>query len=319
MRFLIFIIPAFFLFSSCDPGEIPVEPFDRGDVIVSQVNMDPVYKYQVWFNLDQDSIVKSTSKSLWDIAFDCGLTNHIYLNSALGAKAANTQNTDFQSVQSADGLFFKPDHSAGYIDSLALLNCLDNHFVYVIDRGYDDNGNMLGMIKIQFTDFTDNTLTFRFAKLDGSDENVGELTKNSDFNQVAYSFTNKQFLLAEPQKNSFDLLFSQYTYIFYDPFTYYLVAGVIINPFNTSVAVDSLHSFENIALADTSGLVFSNRPDIIGYDWKKYDFGTATYTVSSKKVFIIRNQYGFYYKLHFVDFYNDAGEKGNPKFEYRKL
>ena len=38
-----------------------------------------------------------------------------------------------------------------------------------------------------------------------------------------------------------------------------------------------------------------------------------------EKNFIIKNSIGLYFKLHFIDFYNDSGEKGYPKFALQQL
>jgi hypothetical protein len=306
--------------TSCDPGEIPVEPFDRGVVTDVQISMGPTYRYQSWFDLGTDSIIKIASKSEWDIAFDCAdSSNHVHLNSALGAKAAITSVSRLEDITTTSGLVFKPDHSAGFTDSLALLDCASNQRVYLIDRGFDDFGNLLGIIKIRFISLESGTLLFEFANLDGSNYTTDSLTKNPIYNRIAYSFTQKKSLFAEPLKTQFDLLFTQYTYIFYEPFIYYLVAGVIINSHQTMVAVDSAKTFAEYQLEDAESMAFSTQPDGIGYDWKIYNFDLGSYTVSSKKVFFIRDNEGFYYKLRFTDFYSDSGEKGNPRFEYLRL
>jgi len=35
--------------------------------------------------------------------------------------------------------------------------------------------------------------------------------------------------------------------------------------------------------------------------------------------YVIRDRDGFFYKLRFIDFSNDMGEKGYPKFEFVRL
>ena len=56
---------------------------------------------------------------------------------------------------------------------------------------------------------------------------------------------------------------------------------------------------------------------MIGYDWKSYNSGT--YEVDINKNYIIKTTEDLYYKIHFIDFYNDQGEKGTPKFEISSL
>ena len=58
---------------------------------------------------------------------------------------------------------------------------------------------------------------------------------------------------------------------------------------------------------------------MIGYDWKYYNLDAALYTIEPGLAYVIRDRDGFYYKLRFIDFYSEAGEKGYPKFEYVRL
>ena len=60
---------------------------------------------------------------------------------------------------------------------------------------------------------------------------------------------------------------------------------------------------------------FNNQQDDIGYNWKYYDFDNEIYNVDLYINYIIKNQEERYFKLHFLDFYNNNGEKGYPLFE----
>ena len=44
-----------------------------------------------------------------------------------------------------------------------------------------------------------------------------------------------------------------------------------------------------------------------------------SYKVNTARNFIIRTNLGFYYKLHFIDFYDKKGGKGSPSFEREML
>jgi hypothetical protein len=97
------------------------------------------------------------------------------------------------------------------------------------------------------------------------------------------------------------------------------VTGVLSNRNNVEVAVDSVNDFAAITFAQVSQLNFSKSLDAIGYDWKNYDFESGAYTVNSKITYIIRNYSGLTYKLRFIGFYNDTGEKGYPVIEHQLL
>ena len=60
---------------------------------------------------------------------------------------------------------------------------------------------------------------------------------------------------------------------------------------------------------------FNTNEDVIGYDWKEYDFDTGIYAIFPDHVFIVQDVEGYFYKLHFTDWYNAAGQRGNPRFE----
>ena len=77
--------------------------------------------------------------------------------------------------------------------------------------------------------------------------------------------------------------------------------------------------FKNISLSDTIKFPLTGQNDIIGYNWKGFSLSQNTYTIVSNLNYIIQDQKGFYYKMRFVDFYNEKGVKGTPKFEYGKI
>ena len=74
------------------------------------------------------------------------------------------------------------------------------------------------------------------------------------------------------------------------------------------------HDLDNIV-----GLGLTNQSDVIGYDWKYYDFDDGVYTIEPDHNYVIRDRDGFIYKLRYIDFYSDLGEKGYPTFEFVRL
>ena len=63
---------------------------------------------------------------------------------------------------------------------------------------------------------------------------------------------------------------------------------------------------------------FSADRNTICYDWKYYNADLGLYTIDSP-VYIIKISTYEYYKLLFLDFYNEAGQKGAPMFQIEKL
>jgi hypothetical protein len=180
---------------------------------------------------------------------------------------------------------------------------------------------MLGEKKVTFDFQDENTYVMRFANLNGSEEKTMMVPKDTSVNFVCFSFE-KGIVKIEPKKNSWDLQFGKYSTLLFtdvgDPYPY-LVTGVLLNPYKTVAMLDSIHKFEEVSfdIAETQNLV--NQKDIIGYEWKEYDFDNGMYKVNPEYIYILRNRIGFYYKLRFIDYYNSTGEKGYPTFEFLRL
>ena len=70
-------------------------------------------------------------------------------------------------------------------------------------------------------------------------------------------------------------------------------------------------------MVDPSAL--SNQRDVIGFDWKRYNFTTSLYETDLSKVYIVKTQRNEFWKIHFIDFYNANGLKGSPSFEFERI
>ncbi|MEL6652976.1 MAG: HmuY family protein [Bacteroidota bacterium] len=304
--------------SSCLREELPVEPYDRGDAVIAQVSMQANYRDQVWYDLGTNQVVATNAKTDWELGFLCADSVWgIRLNSSLAMQAAQTGETDFTAVSSASGLAFKIDHPTGELDSLAIQ--LPAEDVFVIDLGYTPSGSQRGYRKLQLISSENGQYQIRYAKLDGTDEQTVSVQKDAEYNFVAYSMTEQAQKAIEPPKEQYDLCFSQYMHLFYDPYQPYLVTGVINNPYLTEVALDSSAVFEAIESADADRLIWSRAWDAIGYAWKYYDLDEGAFTVFPEQVFMLRDNEGFLYKLHFQDFYDEGGNKGTPTFAFQRL
>jgi hypothetical protein len=147
------------------------------------------------------------------------------------------------------------------------------------------------------------------------------LTKKPGNAFVYFSFDNNgQILDIEPGAESWDILFTRYRTLIttvYPPLVYQ-VTGVLINP-GSAVAVDSSMSFSEIDYIKALTLTYSSQRDIIGYNWKWYDFTSQAFTVKPYINYVIRDMEGVYWKMHFIDFYDSSGLKGYPQYEFQRL
>ncbi len=319
IRQCIFLSFVGLLLTGCFQEELPIDPQDRGGVVNASVVLQPDYRDQVWYSLEEERIVSVNPKTDWELGFLCADSTYgIILNSSLAMGAANTGNPDFKAVSSDEGLDFFPDHSAGHPDSMALRDILDGT-VYIIDRGFNPSGASRGKVKFQLLSAENDRYTFQYAALSGENEHTITLEKDDRFNFLAWSLQSHEAKEIEPEKTSYDLCFTQYTHVFYSPYIPYLVTGVIQNRRQTLVAEDTLHLFEDMAEADLEGLSWSRDLDVIGYDWKYFDFNRGSFTVNPEDLFIIRNSTGYTFKLRFLDFYDESGNKGSPMFDFQRL
>lgn len=120
-----------------------------------------------------------------------------------------------------------------------------------------------------------------------------------------------------------DLLLTRYVHPFYDQpeeFRWYPVLGALLGP-NAQAAIVQTQTlpYERFTYSDLAGVSFSPQKDRIGYEWKRYDFATGTYTIDFSRYFVVQTGPTTYCKLRFVDFYDASGRKGHVRIEYEPL
>ncbi|MCF8227383.1 MAG: hypothetical protein K9G58_11165 [Bacteroidales bacterium] len=337
MKKALFILIISIGLTSCFKEDERLEPHDPGDAVTVQVDMTKDYRYQVYYDLESERIVSQNLKTEWDLGFETSDTGwHVILNTANFMWAGNTGKTDFSQSIDTTGLEWKFDKSDGNLDSTAIGRWFEilagdttytNH-VYAINRGYTPSGDLRGIKKIIFQFVDNNQYRIAWGNVDDTEPNVFTIEKDSSMNFVFFSFGDGgQQKNLEPHKKDWDLWFTQYTTILLtnegDPYPY-LVTGTLINKYqNTMVTQDSIASFQQIDYQKALALNYTKALDVIGYNWKVIEgdvqSGNVNYVIRENLFYIIRTQDDFYYKLRFIDFYNDVGEKGYPTFEFQRL
>lgn len=138
---------------------------------------------------------------------------------------------------------------------------------------------------------------FRFADVDGSNEQFRQFAKANyaGKNFGYYSVQNDLFIDREPNKYTYDLIFSQYLSV--NPIVY-KVTGVLSND-----SVQSVKAYPvDVATVADAGLGYSFFSNIIGYDWKTYDFGSNTWTIADSTVYFIIDKNNNKWKIVFTGF-----------------
>ena len=330
----ILIIISALLVTSCFKQDELVARHVPGKYTTDTVELTSNYKNQVYYSLIDSNSVVINDKDTWDLGFESSpLGWRVILNSSCFMKSAYLNGQNFGSPADTTGAIWLFNPSDGSEDSLAIgqwftLNgsqVKGSDRLLLIDRGLDVNGEPRGFSQLVIDSLVNNIYYFRIAEMDGTNPKSYSITKKSGFNHVLFSISNPSLVISEPENTSWDLLFSQYTTLLVtdagDPYPY-LVTGILLNPLSVEVAVDSITPFADINFEKAQGMKFSKQADRIGYDWKKYDFTSGSYTTNSDITYIIRDTKGFLYKFRFIGFYkylNNRLQKGYPSFEYQKL
>lgn len=306
--------------SSCFKDDIAMVLPPPGDAQIDQVGLGSDYERQQYFDFGTGDTLGSKFDS-WDLCFESSSSGwHIWINGGNLALIANMDTQDFDAITDTVGAAWKWDEASWHLDSTAIGDWRNDRMVYVIDLGYAKAAGER-FKKIIFQSLTDAYYEIEYANLDGSDVHVMQVFKNDAYVYTYFSFADGGSILPiEPDKQRWDILFTRYRYIFYEeePPLPYLVTGILINP-GIEVAIDSSYAFDEIHYENAITFNYSAKRDVIGYNWKYYDFDNAAYVVRSDINYIIRDMEGVYWKLHFIDFYNTLGEKGYPQFEYQRL
>lgn len=330
MKKIIFYFLLIVVLSSCFKED---DPYPAFDMQTSTIEMGQYYLHQVYFDLVTNEIVGSNEKNDWDLGFESGDSSwHIILNTASFSLAANTGINDFDLVNDTTGLDWRFDKSDGNPDSTAIgqwfaiegMDTLYLNHVYVIDRGFDHLGMLRGIKKIVFTRVDSLAYAFRYADLNGENEKEFEMMKSEGAYYSYFSFEEDgKKIDLEPRTDSWDLLFTQYTTLLYtdegEPYPY-LVTGVLSNFGQVEMALDTLKDYASVDFEYARSLSYTINKDFIGYDWKELigdvNSGNVYYEIVEGNNYIIKTGEGLYFKLRFINFYSEEGEKGYPSFMY---
>jgi len=312
---LIALVP---ILGSCFKKEIPVEKPVSG-ATAAQVELGGNYANQIYYDLETNSVLRQNNREVWDLAFEAGDSGfHILLNESRIMAAALSNETDITSLTSDAGLTYTWDFHTGNLDSTAIGDWESLGKVYAIDLGTGLSGANLGKKKLKVVSVNTTEYQIQFADLNSSTIQTFTIPKSTTAGFTYFSMTGSGSLKdIEPNKETWDLVFTAYCHVF-DIHTPYSVVGVLSNRYGVKVQEVSV-PFDEMKYSNIVESAFEDRVNVIGYDWKTYNFDNGTYVVSSNRTFIVKTILGCYYKLRFVDYYDQNGVKGAPKFELQEL
>ena len=301
---------------SCEKEELPIQPHNPGNSEINQISLLSDYSRQVFYHLNKNETVSENTKTDWDLLFyENNEEHHIILNSSTYAKSASVD-LEFDSEINISELDFISDSPEGINSGLSITNIYSK--TIVVDRGFNLNGTQRGYKKFNILEINNEYIDLIIANLDNSQYEEVRILKELGKEKYTYSFDDG-IVSIFPEDMSWDLLFTQYTHIFNDGTTY-LLTGVLTNYLNNvTVSIDTINEFNLINFSDIDNYNFSSNQDFIGYGWKNYNHSSGVFTIIENINYIIKDVNGFYFKMRFIDYYNESGEKGYPKFEIQKL
>ena len=301
---------------SCEKEELPIQPHNPGNSEINQISLLSDYSRQVFYHLNKNETVSENTKTDWDLLFyENNEEHHIILNSSTYAKSASVD-LEFDSEINISDLDFICDSPEGINSGLSITNIYSK--TIVVDRGFNLNGTQRGYKKFNILEINNEYIDLIIANLDNSQYEEVRILKELGKEKYTYSFDDG-IVSIFPEDMSWDLLFTQYTHIFNDGTTY-LLTGVLTNYLNNvTVSIDTINEFNLINFSDIDNYNFSSNQDFIGYGWKNYNHSSGVFTIIENINYIIKDVNGFYFKMRFIDYYNESGEKGYPKFEIQKL
>ena len=310
--------------SACEKKDKPISLPPKGNGSVMQLDMGENYEYQYFVSLQEQKIVHISRMDQWDLAFQTGGNEHgIFLNGGKGMAAMGTGKLSFSQVGPNDTLNaaqrWKVDQACGRIDSAAIGDWKNSDQVFLIRL--DKEGKKVRKMKVTYED------PFQYI-IEVGDVNStvpAQITvlKNENQNYTYFSFPllNTVNGVEPDNKNTWDLQATLYSFTFYDqePPLPYVVNGFLSNPAEIKVYKDSVNGWDAVSKAFAEALTYSDRLDVIGFDWKKYNIDNNVYTVDTRYTYVVKTRQNAYFKLRFLDFYSPTGVKGSPKFEFVPL
>ncbi|MFT3885819.1 MAG: HmuY family protein [Flavobacteriales bacterium] len=307
------------LFTACLKEELPVPKRTASDTVMEGVAcIGSSYADQVWYDIRTNRIVSTNSKMDWDLAFESGADGwHVRLNGSRFMRATPTGRADITGAVDTTGYGprWRIDRPSGVADSTAFGDWRTDHGVYAIDMGYNVNSLPMPARQVRIVSVDASSYTIETALLNGNNVQRYTVLKDPARRYVHFSLLNGRTAEVAPPDGDYDLVFTQFTTQFFDPYMAYLVTGAVNGFSGIRVARLTAADFSAVTLSDTLQHRFSTAEDAIGYDWKDYNFDASLYKVNTALTYIIQDTEGYFYKLHFVDFYNEQGQRGCPRFE----
>lgn len=282
------------------------------------VLLGPGYANQAWYSLAQGE-VQQAPKSNWHLAFStAAFGTAIHFNNTIAASvwvspvlgAAQYDNLDTSTLSSWTQLYnSETDWAIGALNQPAATgNQFDLGWGTYSMVTHTVQGNRVFVVqlpdqsyrKVLIESLAAGAFTFKYAQLNGSNEQVQTLPKAPYVgkNFVYFDLLQNQIRDREPLSTRWDLLFTQYTTALPQPYT---VAGILQNDSVEALRIDGV---------DTATFqAWYNQPFVpeintIGFNWKS--FTGMGWSLLDSTVYLVKNQQQQIWRITFPGFGGSA-------------
>jgi hypothetical protein len=291
----------------------------------------------VYFDLSTDK-QDAIARTSWDLGFYCGTDFRVIINNTAAASAKAITKTDITQVNTADTVDFSDALALGQgLGTMDIIDDVDGDLTKTVIPAISatDADNKVFILKLsnglvapakdwyKIRILRNGTgYKLQYAKLSETTVKTIDVAKDARYNFKFVSLDNNALVTVEPEKASWDIVwtlatykatptipytFSDYVYINY-------LGGVQAAEIVTSVATNAA-TYTAYAEANIATTTFSASKVVIGGNWRAT---TGTVGVKTDRFYVIKDAAGNVYKLKFISFHaNDGGERGKPVIEYK--
>lgn len=274
------------------------------------------YTNQIWYSLANGE-VGNAPKDNWDLAFEIsGFTASIRYNEQKGMAvyASPYSIADWAAVDTtgmannwevlhddpkswergAFNMYSSSDFDLGWGIYNVVTHVIAGDSIYVVKLA---NGDFK---KLRIDNLATGTYNFTYADIDGQNEISAALVKSqfSGKNFGYYNLETNEVVDREPLSEDWDITFTKYIdLVGPDATTPYGVTGILQN-YTAETAEATETPVDDAVWSDFS---FSDEINVIGYDWKYFDFSLG-YVITENLSYFVMDQNGSVYQVVFTGF-----------------
>lgn len=344
--------------ASCSNDEvIPVETPSVGEILQPNVG-GPNQPNQVFIDLSTAKM-ETVNRTTWDLGFSSGTDFRVILNGAVKMAVKKLETSDITLPQEMDvdvavgggtnaasnGYVDNPTgvltgSGAGIGTAILEVSAVDaDNRVYLVNLGFEISaekpnlgsvsidGEARGWKKVRVLR-SGKGYKIQYADLNSSSFTEKIVAKGDSYNFTFFSLITGKTVNVEPLKTKWDLNFTTFTnYVnFGTEVTYGYSDFIVSNRIGGTQVYQVLVTdggtyadFTKTNVVEEHFKVSVTDQRIIGSGWRSGGGPGSLPSIKTDRFYIVKDVDGNYYKIKFLAMTNDAGERGNPTFEYAIL